>query len=740
MAVRIEEANPVFERFDRTGPVGDSIGGILGIVGVKPQIDVNPAAGVGQSELGFPEFQIHRARQADPPALVAPVDRFEPQVGVKPLGPVEIRDLQHHLEDSRDPLAAVVGLADLDAVAVGVVDVQRARGAELVFVEVELRREALEPVVVLVGGRRERIVGVEATARNAGRSAEHEVGVAGGEDDLGIGFALDRQVEVVGVERAGAIEVSDFEREPVEGIEHGGERACIPISREPTPANASPGYFSLDALPPSMSTELPQLGGDGWESLYLDGEWRDREETIDVTDPYTRESIASVSAGDEGTVDEAYEAAAEAQREWADTPPQRRAEVVSEAIELIDEHRDELAELLTREAGSTGVKIDVEFRTAEAMMEVAAGFPFDSGGRHDRSIVPGKEHVVKREPVGVVGVISPWNFPFHLSMRAVAPALALGNAVVLKPASDTPITGGLAIARLFEQAGLPEGLLNVVPGSGSTVGNAVAGHEIPRVIAFTGSTEVGRGVASQAAEALSMPALELGGNNAHIVLEDADLDRAVESGVFGSFLHQGQMCIAINRHLVHESLYDEYVSALADRAASLPTGDPKEDDTVVGPIINEDQRDQMLDYVEETVEAGAILETGGNADELVVEPTVLSAVENDMAAACNEHFGPIAPVIPVADDEEAIELANATEYGLSGSVHSSDRERARRVADRVETGMIHVNDQPANDEPHIPFGGVGASGIGRYNDDAIKDELTTTKWVSVQREPREYPF
>ncbi|ADJ15498.1 aldehyde dehydrogenase family protein [Halalkalicoccus jeotgali] len=486
--------------------------------------------------------------------------------------------------------------------------------------------------------------------------------------------------------------------------------------------------------------ELPRLGGDGWESLYLDGEWKTTAERFTIEDPYEREGIASVSKATEDTVDEAYEVAANAQREWEQIQPQRRAEVIQEAIGVIEERHEELVELLAREAGGTRLKAEIELDIATGMMEVAAGFPFDSAGQHDRSTIPGKENVVKREPVGVVGVISPWNFPFHLSMRAVAPALALGNAVVLKPASDTPVTGGLALARIFEEAGLPEGLLNVVPGRGSEIGDRVAGHEIPRVIAFTGSTPVGRGVASQAAEALSMPAMELGGNNAHIVLEDADLDQAVNAGAFGSFVHQGQVCISINRHLVHESLYDDYVAALADKAQSLPVGDPKDGDTVVGPIINESQRDQMIEYIEETVNEGATLEAGGEFDGLVVEPTVLSGVENDMAAACNEHFGPVAPVIPFADDEEAISLANATEYGLSGSVHSTDRERAERVADRVDTGMIHINDQPINDEPHIPFGGVGASGIGRYNGEAIKEELTTTKWISIQREEREYPF
>ncbi len=361
-------------------------------------------------------------------------------------------------------------------------------------------------------------------------------------------------------------------------------------------------------------------------------------------------------------------------------------------------------------------------------------------GQHADSITPGKENIAERVPVGVVGVISPWNFPLHLSMRAVAPAIAAGNGVVLKPASNTPITGGLLLARIFEAAGAPEGIINVVPGRGSDIGDAVAGHELPSVIAFTGSTEVGERVGEQAAGNAALPALELGGNNVHVVTENADLERAVDGGVFGSFLHQGQICISTNRHLVHESLYDDYVDALAERAASLPTGDPTDDDTIVGPIIDESQRDQILEYVEESVDERATVETGGDHDGLVVDPTVLSDVDNDMAAACNEHFGPIAPVIPFSSDEEAIDLANDTIHGLSGSVHSEDMAQARQIADGIETGMIHINDQPVNDEPHVPFGGMKESSIGRYNGEQILEEVTTTKWISIQHEPREYPF
>ncbi|WP_254767074.1 aldehyde dehydrogenase family protein [Salinilacihabitans rarus] len=491
-----------------------------------------------------------------------------------------------------------------------------------------------------------------------------------------------------------------------------------------------------------MTDDLPLTPDAGWNALYLDGEWTgpgDRD-LIDVENPYTREAIAAVPAGTSEDVDEAYGIAAEAQASWAAQPPQRRAGVVEAAIEHVTENWEGILELLAVEAGSTRVKGVAELQTAKGMMQQAASYPFRMNGEHADSIVPGKENVVERVPAGVVGVISPWNFPLHLSMRAVAPAVAAGNAVVLKPASNTPITGGLLLARLFEEAGLPDGVLNVVTGSGSEVGTAMAEHPTPRVLAFTGSTEVGETVAAKAAGNCALPALELGGNNVHVVTDRADLDRAVDGAVFGSFMHQGQACISINRHLVHEELYDEYVERLVERAEALPTGDPTDEETVIGPVIDETQRDTMLEFVEESVDAGATLETGGDADGLVVEPTVLSAVDPEMEAACNEHFGPIAPVIPFSEEDEAIEVANDTVHGLSGSVHSQDLEQARRIADGIHTGMIHVNDQPMNDEPHVPFGGMKESGLGRYNAESILDEVTTTKWISIQREPREYPF
>ncbi|UPW00585.1 aldehyde dehydrogenase family protein [Halorussus gelatinilyticus] len=514
--------------------------------------------------------------------------------------------------------------------------------------------------------------------------------------------------------------------------------------QSPTDADAGDATTATDATAPDLD-DLGFAPSGGWNAIHVDGEWRAQGDRagLDVVDPTTRTAVGTVPAGTDADVNAAYAAAESAQREWADRPPEERASVVADARELVGEYRDEFAHLFAVECGGSRLKAEIELDLTAGTMEVAEGLAdaADPGDTDEyESVVEGKRNLVFREPAGVVGVISPWNFPLYLSMRAVAPALALGNAVVLKPSTHTAVVGGLALASLFEEAGLPDGVLNVVTGEGSAIGETVAGHPAASVVSFTGSTEVGRRVGATAAEQLSLPALELGGNNAHVVTADADLDRAVDGGVFGSFTHQGQECISINRHLVHESLYDEYVERLAERAERLPVGDPRDEAVLVGPVQNESQFETIADLVERSVERGAEIEAGGEFYDWFVEPTVLSGVTNEMPIAAEEHFGPVAPVIPFSDDEEAVEMANDTEYGLSGSVHCEDTERAIDIARRLDTGMVHVNDQPLNDEPHVAFGGVNASGVGRYNGEWIAEELTETRWISVQEEARDYPY
>jgi len=480
-----------------------------------------------------------------------------------------------------------------------------------------------------------------------------------------------------------------------------------------------------------------------WDHFYLGGEWVGQGSPSVIIDknPYNGEIIARVPAAGIEDVDRAFTVAAEARAKCAHRTPNELVQPITEAISVIENHWEDISRLLMIESGSTLNKAIFEVKhICLPMMREATSFPYRAFGIHAHSDIPGKENIVKRVPAGIVSVISPWNVPLHLSMRAVAPALALGNAVILKPSSDTPITGGLLLAWIFDQTSLPKGLLSVLPGSGETVGERVASHPLTRVVAFTGSTEVGAGVAGRAASVMARPAMELGGNSPHIVLEDADLDLAVAGGIFGSFFHQGQICMRINRHLVHRSLYEEYVTRFTERAARLTFGDPTDPKTIIGPVINASQRDKIMDFIQKSIADGAVVTTGGKAHGLVIEPTVLRDARNETPASWNEVFGPVAPIIPFDTDEEAIRMANATSYGLSASVHSRNLEHALRVASCIESGMVHINDQTINDEPHVPFGGTKMSGMGRYNGETIIDELTELRWLSVQHTSREYPF
>lgn len=487
--------------------------------------------------------------------------------------------------------------------------------------------------------------------------------------------------------------------------------------------------------PTSLETE-----GD-WDYLYVDGTWTRTpvDERIEVSNPYDLSHLTSVPAAGEEDVDQAVSAARAAQPRWSEVPLEERQAYLDDLAKAIRSERPALASLLAIEAGTTTAWQMVEFEYARGILNWAADLNEERFEPTEHpSNFSGKRNFVERTPAGVVGVISPWNMPFFLAFRAIAPALAAGNTVVLKPAEDTPIIGGLAIAYLAESVDLPEGVLNVVPGTGAKAGAAVSGHPDVEVVSFTGSVEAGRSVASNAGEQLTEITLELGGNAPYIVLPDAELERAITVGTAGSFLHQGQLCISINRHIVVEDRYEEYVEAMTDRVASLQTGDPSDASTIVGPLINESQRERVLGFIDEAVEQGATITTGGGHDGLIVEPTVLRDVDNEMPVACNEHFGPVVPIIPAEDVDAAIEIANDTTHRLSSAVMGGDVAEARSVADRLRFGMTHVNDIPIHDEPDMPFGGIEDAGIGRVNGDWILDHVTEVRWISEQHEPRDY--
>jgi aldehyde dehydrogenase (NAD+) len=333
-------------------------------------------------------------------------------------------------------------------------------------------------------------------------------------------------------------------------------------------------------------------------------------------------------------------------------------------------------------------------------------------------------------------------WPFELSARSVGPALAVGNAVVLKPASDTPITGGSLFGKIFEEAGLPPGVLSVIVGAGSEIGDAFVLHPVPRVISFTGSTPVGRRIGRLAVEApiIKRVELELGGNSPFVVLDDADLDQAVNAAVFGPFLHQGQICMSVNRFIIDNHIYDDFLNAFTDRVRNLPCGDPEKPDTLIGPIINSKQLEHILDLIHDAEKSGARKLAGGNPQGLLLPPHVFADMKNDQRIAREEIFGPVAPLIRADGAEQALEIANATEYGLSSSVFTRNFQRGLEFAKKVEAGMTHINDQPVNDLPNNPFGGEKNSGIGRFGGGWAIRAFTTDHWITVQHKPRPYPL
>ena len=480
----------------------------------------------------------------------------------------------------------------------------------------------------------------------------------------------------------------------------------------------------------------------GLNKQFINGNWTDghAEVTIDNLNPYTEEIIHSLPSAATSDVDAAFQAAKNASATWAATNPLIRRDLLLKAARLISERQEEFIEWLTKEAGSTYIKGVIEVQQAHDILVEAASFPTRMHGRTMASTIDGKESYVYRKPLGVVSLISPWNFPLYLSMRTIAPALAVGNTMVVKPSVESLVTGGTIIAKLLEEAGFPAGVFNVVVGKSNLIGDYFTGHPVSKLVSFTGSTPVGKGIGRIAGESVKKSALELGGNNAFIVLNDADVDQAVAGAIFGKFLHQGQVCMATNRIIVHQSVYEEFKTKFVARARTLPYGDPADKQTVIGPLIDRKAVTRILGMIGESVKMGAVVETGNQADGNVLQPTVLSNVTVDMPIFRDEIFGPAVSIMSFRTDEEAVSLANATEYGLSGAVHTRDIYRGMKLARRVETGMIHINDQSDNDEVHAPFGGEKASGTGRFGGDFMLEEMTTVQWVSVAYEPRQYPF
>ena len=492
-----------------------------------------------------------------------------------------------------------------------------------------------------------------------------------------------------------------------------------------------------DSDSPTSTAWIPNL-------QFIGGQWREgqSDNVLTVTDPYNGSTLASIRQANISDLNDAYETAAQAQVGWAARGPADRQRVMLRAAQILEDRRDEIIAWLIAESGSTLLKANIELGAAQGITLESASFPHRVQGRILESDIAGKENRVYRRALGVVGVISPWNFPLHLSQRSAAPALALGNAVVIKPASDTPITGGLILAKVFEEAGLPPGVLSVVVGSGTEIGDAFVEHAVPSFISFTGSTPVGQNVARIASGGghPKQVALELGGNSPFVVLADADLEQAVRAAVMGKFLHQGQICMAVNRIIVEDAVYDDFVDRFTSHVRTLPAGDPADPATVIGPIINSTQLKGLEDKIARARKEGARVVLEGQADGQVLPPHVFADVTKDMGIVREEIFGPLVGILRADDEQHALELANDSSFGLSSAVFTTNTERGVQFARGIKAGMTHVNDIPVNDEAHVAFGGERSSGLGRFGGEWAIGEFTTDQWVSVQHEPRQYPF
>jgi len=477
-----------------------------------------------------------------------------------------------------------------------------------------------------------------------------------------------------------------------------------------------------------------------WDGRIFIDEWTEGAGgTQDVKEPATGAVLGRFGVATATDVRRAAGVAAEAQQDWAARRPEERAAILRRAGQLWEEHAEEIQGWIVRETGGIPAKAALETHIAANECYEAAGLPSHPAGE----VLTSNEDrwsFARRRPAGVVSVIAPFNFPLILSIRSVAPALALGNAVLLKPDPRTVVSGGVVLLRVFEEAGLPAGVLSLLPGGAETGAAVVEAPEV-RVVSFTGSTAAGRKVGEAAARHLKRAHLELGGNNALIVLPGADLAKAASAGAFGSFMHQGQICMTTGRHLVHESLYEAYVAALSEKAEHLPLGDPASGTVALGPIIDETQLKRIHSIVEDAVQAGGRLAAGGTHEGLFYRPTVLADLTPDNPAFAEEIFGPVAPVVKFSTTDEVVSLVNANDYGLSVGI-LGDVGEAMRIADRVNSGKVHINEQTVSDEANAPFGGVGASGTGsRFGGAAANIEaFTETQWLTMRPEIAPYPF
>jgi benzaldehyde dehydrogenase (NAD) len=489
--------------------------------------------------------------------------------------------------------------------------------------------------------------------------------------------------------------------------------------------------MSTDTL---LTTELwsAKIYSNGWKKPGLG--------IADVTEKATGTKLGEIGIASAEDVSAAATTAHQAQKDWVKVPGPKRGDVLREFSRLLLSHSDEIADQIVRETGAIRAKAQWEVQISAREFLEAAALGSQPQGILSATLEGGYQSIARRIPLGVVGIITPWNSPLILGARAIGPALAMGNAVILKPDVQTPVAGGVTFARLLEKAGLPNGLFHVLPG-GPETGAALVKDPLVNMISFTGSTRVGREVGSVAGRQLKRVSLELGGNNPYIVLDDVNIEAAASAGAWGAFFHQGQICLTGGRHLVHERVADTYIEALARKAKALIVGDPLDEKVQIGPIINERQAANVERIVAETIAKGAKVVAGGTRKGLFFEPTVITGVTPGMAAFDEERFGPIAVITTFRNDDEAIALANATDYGLVAAVVSADLVRAQRIADRLHSGVVHINDQTVVHGVYGPIGGVGDSGNGfGHGTVSNADQFSEWQWITTRPQIPAYPF
>lgn len=467
--------------------------------------------------------------------------------------------------------------------------------------------------------------------------------------------------------------------------------------------------------------------------LFINGEYvpSSTNTLIDDISPSTGKAFAKIHMASAEDIDSAIDAAHKAFKTWSKTAPKDREAILNKAADIFESKQEEIRELLAIETGSTFGKAMFEMGLTSEIIRTAGSEAIRISGETHSSNHPGMFSYSVRKPLGVVGAITPFNVPIGLASKKFAFAIAAGNTVVVKPASATAACA-IIFGEIFKEAGLPDGVFNVIPCSSSVLGEKFQEDKRVKLITFTGSTEVGKKIAGSAAANLTKFTVELGGKSPIVILNDADIDFAVDTATFGVYTHQGQICMAGSKVIVEDGLYDEFAKAFTQKVKTLKVGDPLDPSNKIGPLIEEAQCGFIDGLIEDAVKKGAKVLTGYSHEGCFYQATLLSDVTSDMRIFHEEVFGPVATIIKAKNIDHAIDMANDTEYGLSSAAVTNNLAHAKRLSEEIEAGMLHINGPTIMDEAHIPFGGVKDSGMGREGGHFSIEEMTELKWITIE--------